>query len=78
MLDKIVADNNNFLVDQEYADTWFVVDGQNTVFDGQKVRLAKDVEAELFGNQNFQEDLIQQETEEDKVEYKVESKEREQ
>jgi len=36
-------DNVNFVVPEEYADSYFVVDGQNIVFDGQKVRLLDDV-----------------------------------
>ena len=34
-------DGNNFAVPVEYADNWFITDGQNSVFDGQKVRLAE-------------------------------------
>ena len=34
-------DGKNFAVPVEYADNWFITDGQNSVFDGQKVRLAE-------------------------------------
>ena len=30
---------NYFIVDEKFADQWFVIDGQNFVFDGQKVKL---------------------------------------
>lgn len=35
----VVSDNENFMIPSEYADAWFVTDGQNSVFDGQKVRV---------------------------------------
>lgn len=34
-----VSDGNNFLVPEEYSNAWFVTDGQNSVFDGQTVRV---------------------------------------
>ena len=34
-----VNDVINFIVDEQFADSYFVIDGQNFVFDGQKVRL---------------------------------------
>ena len=34
-----VNDGINFIVDEKFADSYFVIDGQNFVFDGQKVRL---------------------------------------
>ena len=34
-----VNDGINFIVDEKFADSHFVIDGQNFVFDGQKVRL---------------------------------------
>lgn len=34
-----VNDGTNFIVDEQFADSYFVIDGQNFVFDGQKVRL---------------------------------------
>lgn len=37
------SDGENFVVPEEFADKWIVIDGQNFVFDGQKVRLYKDV-----------------------------------
>jgi len=33
------SDGQFFIVDEKYSDTWFVTDGQNFVFDGQKVKL---------------------------------------
>lgn len=36
------SDGMNFIVDPDFADSWIVIDGQNFVFDGQKVRLYKD------------------------------------
>lgn len=38
-----VNDGDYFIVDEQYADDWIVIDGQNFVFDGQKVRLYEDV-----------------------------------
>ena len=34
-----INDGINFIVDEQFADSYFVIDGQNFVFDGQKVRL---------------------------------------
>lgn len=34
-----VNDGINFIVDEQFADSYFVIDGQNFVFDGQKVQL---------------------------------------
>lgn len=36
---NIASDGINFIVEEKYADTYFVTDGQNFVFDGQKVKL---------------------------------------
>ncbi len=36
------VDENNFIVPQEYRDSYIVIDGQNFVFDGQKVRVFED------------------------------------
>ena len=36
---SFINDGKNFIVDENFADSYFVVDGQNFVFDGQKVRL---------------------------------------
>jgi len=36
--DSAVSDSSSFVVPAELADSWFVVDGQNSVFDGQKVK----------------------------------------
>ncbi len=41
-------DGNNFIVDEKYADTWFVIDGQNFLFDGQKVRLYEEALDEVL------------------------------
>lgn len=43
MPEETPSDGNFFIVDEIYENTDFVVDGQNFVFDGQKVRLYKDV-----------------------------------
>ncbi|MCQ2575744.1 MAG: efflux RND transporter periplasmic adaptor subunit [Treponema sp.] len=43
MPENSVSDGENFIVDEKYADSWFVIDGQNFVFDGQKVRLLEKV-----------------------------------
>ena len=32
-------DENNFIVPEEFSDSYIVMDGQNFVFDGQKVRI---------------------------------------
>ncbi len=40
--DSLVSDSSNFVVPEELADAWFVVDGQNSVFDGQKVKRLED------------------------------------
>lgn len=37
------TDGNFFIVDEKYSDSYFVIDGQNFVFDGQKVRLYEKV-----------------------------------
>lgn len=37
VLDVIAADNERFVIDEKWADTLFIVDGQGTVLDGQKV-----------------------------------------
>lgn len=36
---EIASDGINFIVEEKYADSYFVTDGQNFVFDGQKVKL---------------------------------------
>ncbi len=36
---NLVIDDNNFIVPEEYKDSYIVLDGQNFVFDGQQVRL---------------------------------------
>lgn len=36
---EIASDGTNFIVEEKYADSYFVTDGQNFVFDGQKVKL---------------------------------------
>lgn len=45
-----ISDGEDFIVSPEYENTWFVTDGQNFVFDGQKVRLYKDA-LEEYGMQ---------------------------
>lgn len=37
--EKIADDGEFFIINSEYADNYFVTDGQNFIFDGQKVRL---------------------------------------
>ena len=39
---NLPVDENNFIVPQEYRDSYIVMDGQNFVFDGQKVRVFED------------------------------------
>ncbi len=39
MPEETPTDGNYFIVDEKFADQWFVIDGQNFVFDGQKVKL---------------------------------------
>ena len=41
--EKTPDDGEFFIVDSQYADNYFVTDGQNFVFDGQKVKLYTDV-----------------------------------
>ena len=41
--DDFPVDENNFIVPEEYRDSYIVMDGQNFVFDGQKVRVFDDV-----------------------------------
>lgn len=43
VLDVVAADNNRFIIDESWADTLFIVDGQGSVLDGQHV---KAIEAE--------------------------------
>jgi hypothetical protein len=37
------TDGTNFIVPETFKDSFFVIDGQNSLFDGQKVRLFEDV-----------------------------------
>ena len=39
---NLPVDENNFIVPEEYRDSYIVMDGQNFVFDGQKVRVFED------------------------------------
>ena len=39
MPEETPTDGNYFIVDEKFADQWSVIDGQNFVFDGQKVKL---------------------------------------
>jgi len=39
VLDVIAADNTRFVIDEKWADTYFITDGQGTVLDGQKVNV---------------------------------------
>lgn len=39
VLDIIAADNEKFVIDEKWADTLFIVDGQGMVLDGQKVNV---------------------------------------
>ena len=39
VLDVIAADNTRFVIDEKWADTLFIVDGQGTVLDGQRVNV---------------------------------------
>lgn len=39
LLSQTVNDDSDFIVPEEYADSLFVIDGQNFVFDGQRVKL---------------------------------------
>lgn len=41
--EDIASDGEYFIVEEKYASSYFVVDGQNFVFDGQKVKLFDDV-----------------------------------
>ena len=48
--DAFPVDENNFIVPEEYRDSYIVMDGQNFVFDGQKVRVFEDVLNEAKDN----------------------------
>ena len=48
--DDFPVDENNFIVPEEYRDSYIVMDGQNFVFDGQKVRVFEDVLNEAKDN----------------------------
>ncbi len=52
MPEKTPDDGQYFIVDEIYADSFFVTDGQNFIFDGQKVRLYEDAKNEAFGGEN--------------------------
>ena len=39
---NFIVDNNNFIVPEEYRNSYIVMDGQNFVFDGQQVRVFED------------------------------------
>ena len=47
---NLPVDENNFIVPQEYRNSYIVMDGQNFVFDGQKVRVFEDVLNEAKSN----------------------------
>ncbi len=36
---QIASDDEGFIIEEQYSNSWFVVDGQTYVFDGQKVKL---------------------------------------
>ena len=40
-LENVVSDNVNFIVPSQYKDSYFVTDGLNTIFDGQKVTVSE-------------------------------------
>lgn len=46
---NLPVDEKNFILPDEYRDSYIVMDGQNFVFDGQKVRLFEDVLKEVKG-----------------------------
>ena len=50
-------DGNNFIVPEEYRNSYIVMDGQNFVFDGQKVRLfdeaLKETQSDADTNNSF-------------------------
>ena len=46
---SLPVDEENFIVPEEYRDSYIVTDGQNFVFDGQKVRVFDDVLKEVKG-----------------------------
>ena len=48
--DDFPVDENNFIVPEKYRDSYIVMDGQNFVFDGQKVRVFEDVLNEAKDN----------------------------
>ena len=48
--DDFPVDENNFIVPEEYRNSYIVMDGQNFVFDGQKVRVFEDVLNEAKDN----------------------------
>ncbi len=48
--DDFPVDENNFIVPEQYRNSYIVMDGQNFVFDGQKVRVFEDVLNEAKGN----------------------------
>jgi RND family efflux transporter MFP subunit len=48
--DDFPVDENNFIVPEKYRDSYIVMDGQNFVFDGQKVRVFEDVFNEAKDN----------------------------
>lgn len=47
---NLPVDENNFIVPEEYRNSYIVMDGQNFVFDGQKVRVFEDVLNEAKNN----------------------------
>lgn len=38
-IEAVVSDDKNFVIDEKYNNTWFVVDGQGVLLDGQKVNV---------------------------------------
>lgn len=45
--EKIADDGKDFIVEEKYGESFFVVDGQNFLFDGQKVKLYEDALKEV-------------------------------
>jgi len=47
-IEQTPSDNERFIVPSQYTDCWFVTDGQNFVFDGQRVRLFDETKKEFL------------------------------
>lgn len=44
---NLIKDENFFIAPEEFKNSYFIIDGQNSIFDGQKVKVVKGLEEEI-------------------------------